>query len=737
MGAVLNLVDYRSYFPEYTDEDLQSLSDLDLYFLGEGTKFESDEWHLISGAKGGKDLSFDVPIGANVRLTQRQDLAKTVKLSAVLATVVKNKKIGGIKPGESLRSHVGDVLNFLRLLRIKYGIENLSSINKQVAQMIVEDYKLSIAARIEVQDKCRQFLIDLSSAEIEELKVERRAGSKPDLNVSMIGHKIGVSRVLLATYCNVQLTHFRAKHGFLIKKNLRQYLELVSDEKPETPEIDSMRKELTSLKKFFRHLYLFSDLFPESHRVSEDFFAELQPSKFAKKFGRTGRRTRNIPREVMFPLMDRAIRWVVYYADELIELRDRALAQYEAYVSESGRGGTEKAKRGYASKRMREWLKTNNIESFESAPGAPWPITGFIKNSLESNRPREISVEQAELAMTLARNGKTYQEAGEAAGISKASVSRLLRQGYAEDGLGLDKVLHCYLPTACLLVIYCFTARRECEIETLTAGCCQDSKSGPYIRMYSAKVHQSEMVFPTTKLVKRAVEILERLTDSVRSENNQRLLQVLSLDDKPQEFWQSGKMQEFADFVGVSAGKEQFQFSEHQFRRFFAMTYFYRFDASDLPTLSWHMRHESFDMTMKYLTDENGRKAFDEVRAEKIADIASQPSVYSGRISQELHELALEAEIHPERRAEKMIDKVKDLGLVMSHVPDGLCFGNSPDLKSRSSCLYKGAVQQSSAVQGACRGCPNLCGFDRPIEESSVQILQSPMLNAAIARVEA
>ena len=179
-------------------------------------------------------------------------------------------------------------------------------------------------------------------------------------------------------------------------------------------------------------------------------------------------------------------------------------------------------------------------------------------------------------------------------------------------------------------------------------------------------------------------------------------------------YWQDGQFNEFADLVMDTDEENNWVWSEHQFRRFFAMTFFFRWDAGDLPTLSHYLRHSGFQMTQQYLTAPDWRLAFDEVRAEKIADLALHPEGLSSALQEDFSKLLSELEVEDERRSSRLIKRVNEVGIVINHIPDGLCFGESPAYKERSSCLENEAVQRSSAVQGSCQGCPNLCSFSHP-----------------------
>lgn len=732
-AAVIDLSRFRTHFSKLDDQSFLDVESLRPYFLEEGVKFEDNSWLIKGAPKESKTINFDVAISPDIKLSDEPKLLYTVKLACVLIGTSTNPRLGNVGP-ENLIKTAGNIINFIRLLKFKYGLMYISSINSSVFEDILSDYPYPLAERLSLRSRLYDYLDCLSSQDICELRVWR-TGIKPDLNIEKIATALGVSSRAFKSF-KPRLVRFRKEHNFYMKAHFRTYLGKPEYMEAEKLKVDTLRKEVGALKKFLDNLTTYSELFPEEHRPQKRFFHGVNVSKFAKKHGRKGERTRDIPQPVMFKVMDRAIRWVIDYANPLLDYRDKAVEHYEFLQRGDNRGGTGDSRRHYAAKRMRHWFKENPLDALAGQPGAPYPITSFDKNIDSSKRTRtKISQEQIETARTLIANGTTQEKAAKEVGISKASLSRILNHGWAEDGFGLDKVVNEYLFTACLFVIYCFTARRQTEIESLEAGCCIDTPNGPSIRLYSAKNEQNYDFFPVTRLVARAVDILERLTSQVRTEENQKLLQVPTVQGGRNEFWQQGKMNEFAALVEADReieGSDKWVFSEHQFRRFFAMTYFYKFDASDLPTLSWHLRHDSFDMTYKYLTDRDFATVFDEVMAEKVADLLENPGDPDDPIYKELHDLILDTELQSDRRSEKMIKKIKDIGLVINHVPDGICFGKTPDLKARSSCLYLGALQLSSVKKGSCKGCPNLAAFDRPQDaQLVVEVSQSPMMKKA------
>ncbi|HHJ1852728.1 MULTISPECIES: hypothetical protein [Pseudomonas] len=748
--SVINLNAYRSFF-----DDERDLNDLGSYsaswFVG-ASRFADNQW-VVEDKTGQQIIRFNVAVAPNELLTDNQDLCYAVKLSAYLArAITHDRKTGGLLSGVSQYKYVNNIINHVRWLRLQ-GVNHLSSVNDGVFAIYTRSIGKPLYVRLNLEERLRGELVELrgASADLERYAVVYGNKIQPDFNVTMLAKALGVSDRILSntdTPLVVMLTKFRYENGFYIEPKLKRYLCIDSEQSATPSSQDTIRKELTSISRLYRQCQIFKDLFPVSQRIPKDFFQKnnIKPQKISKNMGRAVVRTRDIPQPIFFELMDRAIRWVVDYAEPLIDLKSQARVKYEEYVDDVGRGGKEVHKVHYASKKMRLWL-SKQLEWLDGHPGSPYPISGFAKDTSAKKFESVLPAEQIQNCHALRAQGLTYQEIGERLGVSKATAHKLITKGRAVSGASLNKCLHHLLPTACLLVIYCFTARRECEVESLQAGCCVETPNGPVIRMYSAKVYQEHKYFPVTKLVAKAVRVLEALTEPVRNEENQSLLTFPTLGGGEVNYWSSGKVNEFAEYVGVPDNEgTPWQFSEHQFRRFFAMMFFYKFESGDLATLSWHLRHTDFEMTAKYITDKDFRRAFEEIKAERIVSFAQSAAnerteALCGNMQKELGDFFSSFDAVSESRAEKMIGKVEEIGYILNFVPDGACFGQTPTLLERSKCLMDDAVQKSSACRGSCIGCPNLLGFETGISAEDVGLVldpaSSPMLKAFADRQEA
>lgn len=716
------------------------------WFVGDSC-FNNDSW-IVESVLGSIKIDFDVAIAPGELLTDNDDLCRAVKISAYLVrSIHNNNQLGGVLSGESQYKHVNQIINHIRWLKLN-EISNLSSVNQAVISKFHETVGEPLHVRLNIISRLNDALDRLkTSSDLEPYTVLRASNVKPEFSVSKLAKDIGVSdRVLSNTHSLLSvLVKFRSEKGFYVKPELNRYLSAENTVQADALSIDSIRKELTSIAKFYRQLQVFKDLFPFSQQMSSDFFqnANFSIRNISNKNGRPAERTKDIPQPIFFELMDRAIRWVIDYEKPLFELKEEALMQYDRLRVQKARGGTQENKDHYASKQIGDWLGMQ-LKNLSGQPGAPYPVRGFRKKIVARSKNLVLSYSQIQEARLLHNGGMKLENIGKRYGVSRSTVHRLISQEEKNsEGESLNKYLHHFLPTACLLVIYCFTARRQCEVEGLEAGCCRDTPNGPVIEMYSAKVLQQLTAFPVTKLVAKAVSVLEALTEPVRDIENQSLLRFPNLGGGVAEYWSQGKITEFAEFLGIADNDgTPWQFSEHQFRRFFAMTFFYKYEGGDLATLSWHLRHTDFEMTAKYITDKDFRLAFDQVRAERVVSLAESAAQngckLSGNMQQELGDFFKSFDGVSASRAENMIKEVGKTGYVLNFVAAGACFGQTPDLKARSNCLLDDAVQLSSSSRESCAGCKNLLAFETGIRAEDVRMVvepaSSPMLNAIVAR---
>lgn len=168
------------------------------------------------------------------------------------------------------------------------------------------------------------------------------------------------------------------------------------------------------------------------------------------------------------------------------------------------------------------------------------------------------------------------------------------------------------LATACWIVIAAFSARRDQEIDDLRIGCLRgDAESGFWLHVYIEKTLQRKEWIPVPELVAQAIDILSSISAHARTKtNSDHLFQWCSADGEVHRLDLGRQIDAFAAWAGVPMhgrfGEEPsaWHWHPHQFRRFFAILYFYRFEGANIETLSHFLRHFSLEMTRRYVTQD-------------------------------------------------------------------------------------------------------------------------------------
>ena len=223
---------------------------------------------------------------------------------------------------------------------------------------------------------------------------------------------------------------------------------------------------------------------------------------------------------------------------------------------------------------------------------------------------------------------------GRASGASAAEIEERLaaagltieltdkKQGGNTKKLTLDDAIQ-LTGGACFAVIAALTARRCGEITALRAGCTgKNSDGGHWMRIYIEKTLQEDDAIPIPVAVHTAVRRMEAISEDARkSTGTDSIWQFrASFGDKVRPLRPHQQLNEIAGYFDTEAGSD-WRFTAHQFRRFFAMLYFWRYEKGDLAGLSHHLRHFDLEMTRRYVTDTQFGRIWTEVEQEWRADV--------------------------------------------------------------------------------------------------------------------
>lgn len=180
---------------------------------------------------------------------------------------------------------------------------------------------------------------------------------------------------------------------------------------------------------------------------------------------------------------------------------------------------------------------------------------------------------------------------------------------------------------ACFIIVAAFSARRKDEVLELTELDLRYTEgSGWELQPYIEKTLQRKDWIPVPPLVARAVELMVKLSASAREQTgNPSLFQwtnpfstvvevMINVADKIDTIDEFSRWVKTPLWNPPGGEPEEWHWTPHQFRKFFAVLYFYRFRGATIEVLAHFLRHFNLEMTRKYLTFDPGiKKIFDEV----------------------------------------------------------------------------------------------------------------------------
>ncbi|TBC80942.1 site-specific integrase [Rhizobium ruizarguesonis] len=175
-----------------------------------------------------------------------------------------------------------------------------------------------------------------------------------------------------------------------------------------------------------------------------------------------------------------------------------------------------------------------------------------------------------------------------------------------QDRTGLRYAIYEILVAACVIVIAAFSARRKNEIFALKVGCIElDPNGAVWLHSLILKNKKDVDRIPVPKSVQVAVSILERLREIGETPADNWLLQfncvftgqLIDVDI-------NACLTSFAAWCETPPLPDgtKWNFSAHQLRKFFGITYFWRYMYPNLAALSLQYRHFNPETTMGYIS---------------------------------------------------------------------------------------------------------------------------------------
>ena len=281
------------------------------------------------------------------------------------------------------------------------------------------------------------------------------------------------------------------------------------------------------------------------------------------------------------------------------------------------------------------------------------------------------------------------------------------------------------LGTACFIVIAGLSARRLGEILELGHGRCRMDSTGEYwLKAYIEKTSQEYDEVPVPKSVYEAILCMETLSETARRATNQDCIWLFRQlrDRKCRDIHPAYYLNHFHK-LSPSLSEIKWRFTAHQFRRFFAIAYFWWYERGDVTALSHHLRHYDMDMTRRYVTDiEFGRlwkEVQDEWQARFVRDVVYGARSVGGKGGQWLKQFTSKLTqrfrkdvevVSADRVVDRILRLVRKLGVPLKlHIWGTVCAcPRKTSLAKHASCKGSAATGPNfaNATEELCGVCP-------------------------------
>lgn len=490
-------------------------------------------------------------------------------------------------------------------------------------------------------------------------------GGKPRLDIPTLLKSAGIDpvRAFYDKAAMYELCKIAKAEGFYLKRN---QIAQLAKQPPEPRRLSS--SGLISWLQPWLYQWNARRVLP-GDRIQFNPFEEVSLLRKCKELGKSGGRTKTAPVRQTMELIDHCIRWVLNYAPLLLEIREQyedALAEHPSDFVKFRRLGTLISSAG-----------------FEAGPGSPASL-------LPSTR---------------------Y---------------------YRTRGIDFGTAIRLFIPIACLVVICAFSGRRHIEALSIrakgpdNADCISREGEGWWIETYIAKTLQDWDKTPCNEIVVAAVKILERWSAPARAiSNDVRLFQYATLEtNKVMYITNHRHFNLFVNFLSLTPLPDgsQWVFTPHQFRRFFAILYFWRYQYGNLAALSHHLRHLNPAMTLRYLTEEDSGAIFRHVGKEFTTTVLTEAALgernISGNFGERFKATARKLRQHF-RRVVKVVSPrlvgrlveryVERSGRRLRAMPWGYCFcGTLPHQLQSAKCLEHNPAPTSAGPDSS-NSSPTTC----------------------------
>ena len=175
---------------------------------------------------------------------------------------------------------------------------------------------------------------------------------------------------------------------------------------------------------------------------------------------------------------------------------------------------------------------------------------------------------------------------------------------------------------ACFVVIAGLSGRRIGEIMDLGTHCTfVDTDGHHWIQIYIEKTLRTYEQMPIPSAVHQAIVSLEEISAEARAKSGEdSLWQYCPIRKGTARLRPKQELNNLSRFLNQDI-HQRWRFHAHQFRRFFAMVYFWRYEQGDLAGLAHHLRHFELEMTRQYVTDDAFSRIWQDVAEERQRDV--------------------------------------------------------------------------------------------------------------------
>jgi integrase len=200
-----------------------------------------------------------------------------------------------------------------------------------------------------------------------------------------------------------------------------------------------------------------------------------------------------------------------------------------------------------------------------------------------------------------------------------------------KEGISFDRaVLHLY--ASVFILTAAMTGKRYAELINLPIGCADfKGDQGYWIRAELGKANFDDIRAlidrPIPQIVKKGITQLEALSglkmDASKSKDSMLLFSPSFYPGRLTEAkWDLMKhIDQFCDFIELPlVDNRRWYFKAHEFRRFFAITFFWQFKHANLSALSWMLGHINPEHTYHYIKECVGGSEMNAVEASYTAE---------------------------------------------------------------------------------------------------------------------